>query len=280
MRFYTLFLINFICFNHLISQTSAHNVYLFDIMSYSDGSKTLANPKLLTKFNENNYNNQPYIKDASTVLITADIGNQTDILSLNWKQKNITNLTNTKNFKEYSPRPHNGGISFVKVESDGSQRIWHQKGNESNVLFPDLKDVGYYTIAKNGKVYAFLLDNHKFVEYTPSTKNRKVIIDRIGRSIHEDSQGNIYFIHKFKPQFIYLKKYSPNDAKIQSLGSTPGASEDFTIDGNNTIWLASANKIYIFKNRTWVEVADLKNLGVSKVTRISVRGNQIAVVTE
>ena len=73
------------------------NVYLFDIKKESDSLYQFSNPKLLTDFNSEGYNNQPCFMSDDELFITVGYPGegQTDIFALDGAKRTKLQVTRT-----------------------------------------------------------------------------------------------------------------------------------------------------------------------------------------
>ena len=80
------------------------NVYMFDIEKESDSLYHFNNPKFLTNFNADGYNNQPAFMSENELYLTVGIpgANQTDIYKLDIGNTTKLQVTRTQE-SEYSP---------------------------------------------------------------------------------------------------------------------------------------------------------------------------------
>ena len=157
--------------NHVdIVAQDKHDVYSFSFQKLNT-RYTISNPKYLTNFNDNGYNNQPHFIDQRNLLLSCQLSGQdkTDILALNLFAKKKHLVTRTPE-AEYSPqlRPGSKDFNCVRVESDEkTQRLWQFPLNHSSQgepLFPEVKNVGYYHWLDNTSVAMFLVgDPHSLV---------------------------------------------------------------------------------------------------------------------
>ncbi len=96
--------------------------------------------------NSPGYDNQPsFTPDGQRLLFTSARGGaQTDIYRYDLASKQVTQVTNTPE-SEYSPTvTPDHGLSVVRVEADGSQRLWRftSDGGDPRVLLENVKPVG------------------------------------------------------------------------------------------------------------------------------------------
>src|ERR1041384_5315433 len=101
-------------------------------------------PKKITDYA--GYNNQPFfLPDGHRILYTSIRNGQADVYQYDLKNGQTTQVTNTPE-SEYSPTlmPDGKNISVVRVEKDGTQRLWKfpLAGGPPSLLLSHVKPVG------------------------------------------------------------------------------------------------------------------------------------------
>ncbi len=273
-----------------IAQTAPPDVdiYLVDL-TVKKGKAQLSNPQNVT--NREGYDNQPsFTPDGKALLYTSMRENQTDIYKYELKAKTSLPMTNTPE-SEYSAAvtPSGKHFSTVRVEPDGTQRLWQfEIANPQNasLVLENLKPVGYYVWANTTQLALFVLGEPNSL-YTASVndgKNQK-IEGSVGRSFHKiPKQKNIVsFIHKVTDKQWFVKSLEMQNLKIMTVIETLEGSEDICWTKEGILLISKGSKIYQWNSKTdqtWVEVADFTSMGVKQITRIAVnpKGNLLALV--
>ncbi len=107
------------------------------------------------------YDNQPAFVPGEQALLFSSVrdGKQADIFKYQFGQEVLQQLTDTDE-SEYSPTPFGtaGRFSVVRVEQDGSQRVWsfNAAGRDPRLLLPQWSNVGYHDWIDDRRVLAFL----------------------------------------------------------------------------------------------------------------------------
>ncbi len=287
---FLLSVILFLCiFNSVSGQIPSTSLILFDFTHY-DGSFDLSNARFLTSFNKGNYNNQPALFDANTIYFSAILGDeeQTDIVAMDLLRKKYWSVTNTKS-GEYSPTlmPNENYFSVIKQENKTNiQRLWEYPRNQSGPgqdIFPNITGVGYHAWIDAEWVAMFIVgDPHKLILANRTTKESRTVIDRIGRGLKVNKDGLLFFVHKVTDQSWYLKSYNMSSKQITTITEMPGLTEDIEILKDGTIISGLKSKLFVYhplKSISWREIADLKEYDVDEITRISVLGNKLVLVS-
>jgi hypothetical protein len=136
---------------------------------------------------EPGYDNQPsFTPDSRMVLFTANRdGKQTDIYE--YTRGGRTRLLIGTPEAEYSPTvTPDGGISVIRVETGGTQRLWRfdRNGSSPHVLLANVKPVGYHAWIDGGRLVLFVLGPPATLRLArPGEGPADVVATDIGRSI-------------------------------------------------------------------------------------------------
>jgi Tol biopolymer transport system component len=257
------------------------NIYMLD-MEQDDTLLRFSAPKLLTGFNLKGYNNQPSFINNSELLITVALPNenQTDIYLLDLDKKNYLRMTETPE-SEYSPKvtPENLYFSVVRVETDSekSQILWQyplDRRDKGRTVFRYLRGVGYY----------HWLDRFQLAIFNVSETNHLTIGDirdgsfknlapNIGRCFQNSPNGRLVFIHKITPGNWVIKAMDKNTLQVEEIITAVPGCEDFVILKDGSLLMGKGSRLFQFhprKDTQWTEVAELKNLGITNITRMAV----------
>lgn len=279
------------------AQHLAHyDILLFSLGKGAENTWQLAAPRLLTAFNPKGYNNQPNFFSNNELYLTIQTPgdtNQTEIVALDLLLKIATPVTATATTAEYSPTPMPGGRRFssVRVEEDGSQRLWSfpvDRSDNGRPEFPGIYGVGYHCWLHDTLAALFIVgaSETQHVLYTAGVREQKLrrITANPGRCLQKLSDGKLAFVQKATPQTWYLKTYDPQKQSFEIVAKMPADSEDFAILSDGTYLSGRGAKLYQLKpgaNLDWKEIADLSKYGVRHITRLAVSGDgKLAVVVD
>ena len=122
--------------------------------------------------NSPGYDNQPaFTPDGQSVLFTSVRGGRkpdpansaatgSDIYRYEIATERLSQVTNTPE-AEYSPTvtPDGGHISVIRVEADGTQRLWRfaLDGTQPELVLRDIKPVGYHAWGSASALVLFVL---------------------------------------------------------------------------------------------------------------------------
>lgn len=264
----------------LRGQLPETQIYLVSINQDQENKKNNTDQLLLlSHFNPDGYNNQPFFSNAQTILLSSGKEDSTNLVQLDLETKELKWITKTAE-SEFSPgiHPHNKGTTFVRLEKDGIQRLWNippDRTSYGNPITPLNFKVGYYQILKDGRIALYLLreDYHELVIWDPVEGEEYSLTKKPGRSLHQDSAGKLYYVIKESETLRHLYSYDPDSGKEKLLvRMIPEASEDFCIGPQN--WLLSSVNGMIMKfdpekDAYWQPHLKIKGLEGKTITRLS-----------
>lgn len=281
-------------------------------LTRTNGKVTLGAPENVT--NSPGYDNQPsFTPDGRQMLFTSVRGGpggppaivpagsvQTDVYRYDIASKRISRVTQTPE-SEYSPAvmPDGAHISVVRVEADGTQRLWSVIPSGSKIslalVLPDVKPVGYYAWVDDSRVALYVLGDRgqpatlQIADIQTGTS--EIVARAVGRSIQRMPSGQISFV-----QLARAADGSPVTPTIEQLGriarQMTATSLVKAVEGatdphlawmpDSTLLLAHGDTLYSWRpgDAGWVAVADLGSLGLRGVSRLAISpgGDRLALV--
>ena len=281
---FTILLIGLFAFALQAQEVPQTSVYSFK-MTQKGGDYYFTQPKYLTSFNPDGYNNQPNFVDNNTLYLTIQFPEetQTDIYQLNLSSKKITRVTRTIE-GEYSATAMPNGHSFsaVRVEADeaGTQRLWQFPKDRSSTgqpIFADITGVGYHQWLDLQKVALFIVgEPHKLMIANQQTGSAVELLDNIGRGFQKIGSEQLAFIHKVMDDTWYIKEMNSYTYRFKEIIQTLPGSEDFIYLRDGTFIMGNGSKLYKFNrvfDKDWKEIADFKHYGITNITRLAISDN-------
>jgi hypothetical protein len=247
-------------------------------------------PQKITTFA--GYNNQPFfLPDGRGVLYTSIINGQADIYRYDIRSGTTSQVTNTPE-SEYSPTlmPDGKNISVVRVEADGTQRLWKfpLAGGAPSLILENIKPVGYHWWLDKNTVALFILGAagkpHTLQIADVSTGKTEMVAENPGRILRRiPNQNKLSFVHKVSDQEWLIKALDLKTKQISTLLRTRPGSEDYAWTPDGALLMAKDAKIFKWKpitDKDWIEIADLSGYGWKSLTRIAIssKGDRIAIV--
>ncbi|CAN5330448.1 hypothetical protein BH09BAC5_BH09BAC5_24170 [soil metagenome] len=280
---------------HLAAQLPESEVWLFSFTEQS-GNYTFTDGKNIS--NHKGYDNQPFFSnDGLWMLFTSEQDSgQTDIFQYNIKLGQSNKFTNSSE-SEYSPEYFSTDNSFsdVVVEKDSTQRLWKYSYHpdyaypQSTILFPDVKNVAYSRWFNDSIVFLCLLPEpmHLVVANVNTQKVSKCAKD-VNRSMavyHRNNNNNLFLYSQMQVDSTWeiaaLSSFGNPDLDFMPVPFLEG-SQDFAVDNNDNLFMASGTKLYFWKigkSKTWKPIADFKENGLTNISRIAISpdGKHIAL---
>lgn len=265
------------------------DIFVIDVKT-KDGELQFGVPKKITDVA--GYNNQPsFLPDGHTILYTSFREKQTDIYRYDVSTGATTQITNTPE-SEYSPTlmPDKKNISVVRVEADGTQRLWKfpLNGGEPSLVIEKIKPVGYHHWIDDHTVALFVLGGAgkpNFLEvYDMRTGKSDFVTENPGRVLRKvPNQNSFSFVHKVSDKSWEIKAFDLRVRTSASLTATVPGVEDYAWLPSGKLIMAKESKLFAvvpLSGKEWGEVADFSKAGIKRITRIAVNssGGRIAVV--
>ena len=272
------------------------NIYLFDVKRVTDTSYTFTQPRYLTFFNPNGYNNQPTFISNNELYISSQspIDKQPDLYALDLDKRTKTRVTNTPD-GEFSPArtPSYYEFSAVRQEVHGRDtilRLWQfpvDRLTNGKPVFKYLTGIGYYSWLSAYQVAVFIVDNPSYLALADTRTDQVTpIANNPGRCFQKLPNGNLAFVQKNPGNnWVLMEKnlYRPDAAPTRIIETLPGA-EDFIVLSDGTFLMGKGSKVFKFNRFTdqfWIEVADLRYYQIRNITRMALSQDmKIAVVAE
>ena len=254
--------------------------------------------------NSAGYDNQPaFTEDGKTILFTSARGGTsksgssrptpTDIYAYDIGSAMVRRITATPE-GEYSPTltPDGRHISVVRVEADGTQRLWRftREGRDPSLVLPDIKPVGYHAWVDQRRLALFVLGEPPTLQLTSTSGEASVMAKGIGRSILRIPGGGVSYVQveggTEEARRLTVMELDPDTRLTRPLvAAVAGAAEaDLAWMRDGTLLMAHAGTLYSWRRgRTgWVAAADLAALGLRNVSRIAVSpaGDRISIVAQ
>ena len=236
------------------------------------------------------YDNQPsFTPDGTSILYTRRDGPQSDVYTWEFGARGSAprRVTNTPE-SEYSPRvtPDGTGISVIRVEADGAQRLWRfaLDGTAPALVLKDVKPVGYHAWGDDGQLALFVLGTPNSLQLADARTGKATIVARgIGRSLHRTPGRATFSVVHGEGAERWIKELDPKTKKLTPLVRTlDSADADYAWTPDGAILAATKDDVLMrwTPGGAWTKVADLGAEGLTNVTRLAVSpdGRWLAIV--
>ena len=266
------------------------DIFIVDIKNERGGMQ-FGQPLKFTTFV--GYNNQPsFLPDGRSILYTSIRDKQADIYRYDLRSRATSQITNTAE-SEYSPTlmPDGNNISVVRVEADGTQRLWKfpLNGGQPSLILEHIKPVGYHLWIDDHTLALFILGakgkpNTLQVVDVP-TEKAEIVAENPGRILRLiPHQNKLSFVQKISDREWIVKAFDLKTRKIATLIKTFPGVEDYAWTPAGILLMAKDAKTFKWSpgvDQDWLEIADFSEAGLNRITRITVspKGDRIAIVT-
>jgi len=211
------------------------------------------------------YDNQPAFIAKGRALLFSSIrdGLQSDVYRLDTGTGTESRLTETAE-SEYSPTPlADGRFSVVRVESDGSQRLWlySAEGKPLERLVPAVDNVGYHTWISGDRLALFLVEDPvRLVEAHLDSMDQRELAISVGRSFPMDKRSGRLYALQLRADSgadIVSRDMSGGDGWTVR-GKAPDGSQDMATGPAGDIWMADGKRLLVLPEgeSDWLLVAD------------------------
>jgi WD40 repeat protein len=264
----------------------ASDILIIDVTNHNGQLKFGAAKKITDVVG---YNNQPFfLPDGQSILYTSIRDKQADIYRYDIRGGTTTQITKTPE-SEYSPTlmPDGKSISVVRVEADGTQRLWKfpLAGGAPSLILEKIKPVGYHLWIDDHTLALFILGKPNTLQLVDTrTEKAEIIAENPGRILRRiPHQNKFSFVHKISDKEWAIKAFDLRTRTSASLIDTLPGVEDYAWMPAGTLLMAKDSKLFSvipLTGKAWSEVADFSNAGLKNITRIAVspKGDRIAIV--
>lgn len=267
------------------------NVYVFDLNQVTDNKWEFSNPRYLTYFNKNGYNNQPkfFNNDQLYVTVQFPYEDQPELYMLNLKDKTKTRITDTRE-GEYSPTlmPDGAYFSAVRVEADEAktQRLWQfplSRRDNGKPVFKYITGIGYHHWMNNSEVALFMVDTPNYLAVADTRTDKvKRIEEKVGRAFQTLPNGNLAFVQKVNDYNWFIKELNTYTKESKQIIQTLPGAEDFIILNDGSIVMGKGSKMFKYHpayDTNWIEMIDLRYYNITNISRLAISAdNKIAIV--
>ena len=274
--FYFLLFLAIILPTGLLAQAPPGTEIFLAPISQVDGQLQVGAAKNITA--RAGYDNQPaFNADASSVYFTRiPDTTQADIYRYDIASGKTSAVIATAE-SEYSPTPRGNFFSTVRVESDGTQRLWgfDIDGQHPRLILKTVQPVGYHAWITTDHVALFVLgEPHKLLLANTRTGRADSITNNIGRSIHKiPGKEAASFTQPASDSTWWIRSLDINTREVGNIVETRPQTQDYAWTADGSILLPTSNQIYYFKpgeSEGWQLIKTFEDPEVKGLYRIAV----------
>jgi hypothetical protein len=261
------------------AQLPATDIWLAELRVGPDGLQ-VGRPENVTR--HWGYDNQPaFLPDGGGFLFVRGDSTGTDVHRYDLASRRVIRLTHTAE-SEYSPTPLRGGrpgFDTVRVERDGTQRLWWFDADGSNprLVLAGVDSVGYFAWLDESTVALFVVGETHTLRVVDAASARETMVARdIGRSLlRVPATGDLSFLARepgSEPARYAFRTWRPGSLRTEWLIAAVGTGQDATWVGETLVMADGAKLFHARPDRGphWREVIDLAAFGVTGITRVAV----------
>ena len=228
------------------------------------------------------YINQPvFSQDGSRLLWTQQSGKgpmDTDIYYKVLAADEPGKPLATTPFGEFSATPiplQAQQYSVVRVEADGTQRLWRIGAGIDELLVPEVSGVGYHAWGADGDLLLFLLEDGSAPNravYRNKDGELTTLASHIGRSlVYQGSTDQFYFTGPLPDMPAnaeqWLWRYQAGSKAAKPVLPLPANAEDLAVTTQGTLLVSSGRYILQLSGDAWAPWLDLRKKCEGSVTR-------------
>ncbi|WP_310556465.1 hypothetical protein [Flavobacterium sp.] len=265
----------------------ATEVFLLNIEKKGTAFNIVPNAKLVNISNNKGYDNQPsFIEKLNAVVyVSSRDEKSTDVFLYNLETTNTNQLTNNSQ-AEYSPKTTPDG-KFISVVKDTDQNLTRISfdGIVTEKLYTSKDSIGYYCWLNKNEIAAFVLSRPNVTLKLINIKNKTetFLTDSIGRSLYKYRDG-IVICQKLKTS--NWVSFIDRKGSINQWIELPKNNEDFYLTNDGLLFSSNESSLIYCnvnsKKLVWQELANVKEMGISKIFRLAVNQakNKLVFVAE
>lgn len=265
---------------------SASDIYLLELTDHDGRLAMLGEPSAVT--DRHGYDNQPaFTRDCAAILYTSIRDGQADTYRYDVVAGSSVRVTRTPE-SEYSPTPIPGSrrFSVVRVEADGTQRLWSfaPDGSDPRLVLERIAPVGYHAWITHDRVALFVLGDPPTLQIADvPAGTASTAAEAIGRSIQTVPHRPTVSFTQQRDGGWWIRELDTRSWTQRSVARLPAPDGYHVWTPDGALLTAHGTRIYqLGEGGHWHEVADLSPYDLGELSRLAVSpdGTHLAVVAD
>jgi len=273
------------------------NLYLFDIKQEDGGKVAFTNPRYLTAFNPDGYNNDPafFSNNELYISVKKPSAAQADIYKLDLENETKLQVTATAE-PEFAPKrmPEYYTFSTVRAEKDGQNevlRLWQfpvDQLTNGKLVFKYITGIRDYMWLNSREIVAYKEAEDPSTLSIINTNNDEIttIATNTGACFARMPNGNLAYVQKnrYEDWKIMEKNLFRRREPARTIIETLPNAEHFAILPDGSFLMGKGSKIYRynkFVDDNWKEIADMRFYEIRNISKLVVSQDfKIVVVAD
>lgn len=241
------------------------------------------------------YLNQPeFSADGKLLVFTEQTGSEALATDINYLEigsdKQLPKPVRATPFGEFSATVYGDSYSVVRVEADGTQRLWQISATSEKVLLPEVLGVGYHAWGASGDLMMFLLENAtqpNRAVYRDNAGKITELLPNPGRSfVYDKAENWFYFTAPAKGAAtetpLHLWRYRAGQAQAEMLALLPESGKDLAFTPQGQLMVSAKTQLLAWQGGKWQPWLDLSKDcdGVVSRFKFNPTNTQLAFVCE
>ena len=241
------------------------------------------------------YLSQPeFSADGKLLVFTEQTGSEALATDINYLEigsdKKLPKPVRATPFGEFSATVYGDGYSVIRVEADGTQRLWQISATSEKVLLPEVLGVGYHAWGASGDLMMFLLENAtqpNRAVYRDNAGKITELLPNPGRSfVYDKAENWFYFTAPAKGAAaetpLHLWRYREGQAQAEMLALLPESGKDLAITPQGQLIVSAKQQLLAWQGGQWQPWLDLTKRcdGVVSRFKFNPTNTQLAFVCE
>lgn len=272
------------------------NLYLFRANQEDDGSIRFTEPRYLTAFNAEGFNNDPFFFSNTELYISVKEPDaaQSDLYKLDLEHQTRQRVTETPE-PEFAPArmPEFYTFSAIRTEKDGREdayRLWQfpiDQLTNGKPVFKYISGIKDY-LWLNSREIAIYKEEDPTTLSIVNTANDDIqtLATNVGPCMLRLPNGNLAYVQKsrYEDWKIMEKNLYRRRDPARTLIETLPNTDHFAVLPNGALLMGKGSKLYQYNKFTdedWTEVADLRFYEIRNITKVVVSPDfQVVIVAD